>query len=108
MAKLSLVGTNGAGPGMGGASPKSATLCPVRRATIIACKIVYMSGFAEIKHQTRGKWDLSSFAKRKLQTYICIRHVGRSHPMVLLKGLLIVLMSGLEGLLKLSLQFQKQ
>ena len=67
-----------------------------------------MSEFAEIKHETRGNWDLSSFAKRKLETYIYIRHVGCMNPLVLLKGLLIVLMSGLEGLLKLSLQFQKQ
>ena len=108
MAKLSLVGINGAGPGMGGASPKSATFCPVRIATIIACKIVYMSGFAEIKHETRGKWDLSSFSKRKLQTYIYIRHVGRSLLLVLLKGLVKVLISGIYDRLESRLQFHKQ
>jgi len=54
-----------------------------------------MSVFTEIKHQTRVKWDLSSFAKRKLQTYIYISHVGRSLLLVLLKGLLEVLISGI-------------
>lgn len=83
---------------MGGGGPKS-TLCPVCTDIIIACKIVYMSGFAEIKQQTRGNRDLSSFAKIKLQTYIYIRHVGRILLLVLLKGLLIVIMSGFEGLL---------
>ena len=67
-----------------------------------------MSDFAEIKHETRANWDLSSFVKRKLETYRYICHVGRSLLLVLLKGLLIVLMSDVEDILKLSLQFEKQ
>jgi len=62
-----------------------------------------MSSVAEIKHQTRG-----SVAKRKVQTYIYIRHVGRSRLLVLLKGLLIFIMSGIEGCLEIRLQFHKQ
>ena len=76
-------------------------------ATIDACKIVYMSVFAEMKHQTRGKWDLSSFAKRKVETYMDIRHVLLELPLVPVKGHLIFLMSGHVGRLEVRLQFHK-
>jgi hypothetical protein len=76
-------------------------------ATIDAYKIVYMSDFAEIKHQTRGKWDLSSFVKRKVETYMYIRHVLLELPLVPVKGLLIFLMSGHVGRLEVRLQFHK-
>jgi hypothetical protein len=67
-----------------------------------------MSGFAKIKHQTRGKWNLSSFEKRKVQTYIYIRHVGCERLLVPLKGLLIFFMFSIEGRLKVRLNFHKQ
>ena len=51
---------------MGGGGPKS-ILCPVCTDIIIACKIVYMPGFAEIKHETRGYWDLYLLQKESLK-----------------------------------------
>ena len=36
-------------------------------ASNFACKIVYMSGFAKINHETRGNWDLSSFVEKSFK-----------------------------------------
>ena len=97
---------SGAGPGKGGHGPNS-TVCPVSLAIIDVCKIVYMSVFAEMKHQTRGKWDLSSFAKTKVGTYMYICHVLHEVLLVLVEGHLIFLMSDHVGRLEVRLQFHK-
>jgi hypothetical protein len=55
----------GGGDGMGGCSPKS-KLCPVRIDIIIACKIVYMSGSAEIKLGESGTCHLLQKERFKL------------------------------------------
>ena len=55
-----------------------------------------------------GKWDLYLLQKIKVQTYICVLHVGRSGRLILLEGHLIVIMSGIVGRLELRLQFAKQ
>jgi hypothetical protein len=78
---------------------------PVAKAIISACKIGYMSGFVEKKHQTEIYHLL---AKRKIETYFYIRHVGRMLVIPLRRGLLILIMTGFEGRLKFRLQFQKQ
>jgi hypothetical protein len=66
-----------------------------------------MSVFAEMKHQNRGKWDLSSFAKRKVGTYMYICHVLLELLLLPVKGHLIFLMSGHVGRLEVRLQFHK-
>ena len=78
---------------------------PVDKAVISACKIGYKSGFAEIKHQTE---TCHLLARRKIQTYSYIRHVGRILLIPLCSGLLIRFITGFEGRLELRLQFQKQ
>jgi hypothetical protein len=78
---------------------------PVDIEIIISCKIGYKLGFAEIKHQTE---TCHLLARRKIQTYSYIRHVGCILPIPLRSGLLIRFITGFEGRLELRLQFQKQ
>jgi hypothetical protein len=54
------------------------------------------------------KWDLSSFAKINVQTYINITHEGRIRLRMLLMGHLIFMISDSVGRVQLRLQFQKQ